>query len=72
MGLAGDAKHMLLFATGFNACGQLSYSSSPQDPDDLFGFTAILEAERIERPVARLSYTQGACVTPAGPADNTG
>lgn len=66
MGLAAEAPrdptHMALFATGFNACGQLSFDSEPHqhEPDDLFCFAKVLDARHIERPLARLSYTQGA------------
>ncbi|POR32954.1 E3 ISG15--protein ligase Herc6 [Tolypocladium paradoxum] len=50
---------MALFATGFNAWSQLSLGRDPghEEPDDLFSFTRVLEAQRIERPVAGLSYT---------------
>ncbi|KAM4066851.1 regulator of chromosome condensation (RCC1) repeat domain-containing protein [Hirsutella rhossiliensis] len=69
--------HMLLFAAGFNACGQLSFDSNSDrhEPDDLFCFAKVLEAERIERPVARLSYTQvridgRLCIAGIGPRDS--
>ncbi|PNY19938.1 E3 ISG15-protein ligase Herc6 [Tolypocladium capitatum] len=50
---------MALFATGFNAWGQLSLDRDPGhgEPDDLFSFAKVLEAQSIERPVAGLSYT---------------
>ncbi|KAL7809097.1 RCC1/BLIP-II [Trichoderma gracile] len=54
---------MELFATGFNAWNQLSFTqnnrpeSIPQEPDDLFAFTKVLSATTIERPVSRLTYT---------------
>ncbi|KAH6603904.1 hypothetical protein Trco_007350 [Trichoderma cornu-damae] len=61
---------MDLFATGFNAWDQLSFSQKiPRDttlqgedededePHDLDGFTKVLSAADIERPVSRLSYT---------------
>ncbi|PTB63027.1 RCC1/BLIP-II protein [Trichoderma citrinoviride] len=50
---------MELFATGFNAWNQLSFSQDnlPEEPDDLYGFTKVLSAATIERPVSRLTYT---------------
>ena len=52
---------MELFATGFNAWNQLSFSQDnlPEEPDDLYGFTKVLSAATIERPVSRLTYTIG-------------
>ncbi|PHH90282.1 hypothetical protein CDD83_4083 [Cordyceps sp. RAO-2017] len=51
---------MVLFAAGFNAYGQLTFDPGlvTDEPDDLFSFTKIFGAHRIERPMARLSYTQ--------------
>ncbi|PTB75216.1 RCC1/BLIP-II [Trichoderma longibrachiatum ATCC 18648] len=51
---------MDLFATGFNAWNQLSFAQGnnlPEEPDDLYGFTKVLSATTIERPVSRLTYT---------------
>ena len=56
---------MELFATGFNAWNQLTFTKGspqeaiPEEPDDLFGFTKVLSATSIERPVSRLTYTIG-------------
>lgn len=53
---------MDLFATGFNAWNQLSFAQGnnlPEEPDDLYGFTKVLSATTIERPVSRLTYTIG-------------
>lgn len=67
---------MVLFAAGFNAFSQLSINGpAPEEPEDLFSFTRALEAERIERPVARLSYTLvrrdgRLCVAGVGPGDD--
>ncbi|KAL7785818.1 regulator of chromosome condensation 1/beta-lactamase-inhibitor protein II [Trichoderma ceciliae] len=73
---------MDLFATGFNAWGQLCMSHSArqkiltddtlqdtEEPHDLHHFTKVLSATVIERPASRLTYTivrQDGCLTVAG------
>lgn len=53
-----------LYAAGFNAWNQLNFdqdqSNAPDEtPKDLHTFTQVLEADTIERPIARLSFTIG-------------
>ncbi|KJZ70375.1 hypothetical protein HIM_10219 [Hirsutella minnesotensis 3608] len=54
-----DSKAMALYATGFNAWGQLSFGTNPEDqePNDNFEFVQVLQGDDISAPVSRLSYT---------------
>ncbi|PHH82822.1 hypothetical protein CDD82_4694 [Ophiocordyceps australis] len=60
---------MKLYAAGFNAWNQLCFDHEESEPNDVFAFTKILEAQHIEPPVSRLSYTlvrHDGCLSMAG------
>ncbi|KAL2290133.1 hypothetical protein FJTKL_00624 [Diaporthe vaccinii] len=50
---------MELYASGFNAWGQLQFQAteSHAEPDDLHEFTCVLTGDAIDRPRPSLSYT---------------
>ncbi|KAG6360094.1 hypothetical protein INS49_011150 [Diaporthe citri] len=50
---------MELYASGFNAWGQLQFqdAESHAEPDDLHEFTCVLTGDAIDRPRPSLSYT---------------
>jgi hypothetical protein len=55
---------MELYASGFNAWGQLRFQASEtnDDPDDLHEFTCVLTGEAIDQPRLSLSYSLGRLV----------
>ncbi|KAJ4313817.1 hypothetical protein N0V84_009221 [Fusarium piperis] len=65
---------MELYATGFNAWNQLIFDPSAvkDEPDDIFSFTKILGAQRLDRVVSQMCYTAGREVDEPSPADVPG
>jgi hypothetical protein len=62
---------MKLYAAGFNAWNQLALDPSAvaAEPRDLDRFAQVYEADLIETPVARLTYTLGTRIlTPRPPS----
>ncbi|PHH63140.1 hypothetical protein CDD81_6291 [Ophiocordyceps australis] len=62
---------MMLYAAGFNAWNQLCFDRKHEEsePNDVFAFTKVLEAQHIDPPVSRQSYTlvrHDGCLSMAG------